>query len=267
MFQVNLSDTKHHVAMSEGSPVIEIEADDVVLNEKESLTTVLPTVVEDLKSVNKKLCDCVLGIKSCSYTEKKQRCSYAHSVDELNPDQCRYGDSCYRVRCTSSVDNGGTEDGHLFYVNRGQILCRLQHPGESFDNYLERLDYKRFEHVKIAKFSKDYDEKLDDVHYHYSKPDVERSPYEDDHYKDYKRTEREGYYTTRRDDRYVEKDYCVESPICRKRERSTESNARSYKKQKYDDEELEITVDSSFALDALALAIKKGKKKIIMKIT
>lgn len=93
------------------------------------------------RSMNKKLCEAVMRDVECQYTKKGMVCNYAHSIDELSPDTCNHGKGCYRI--TFSERHG--------YDNKGRILCRLKHEGETFENYIWRIGYEKYDKIYIPK--------------------------------------------------------------------------------------------------------------------
>jgi hypothetical protein len=94
-------------------------------------------------TMNKKLCEAVIKDVECQHTKKGLVCNYAHSVKELVPDTCKHGKNCYRVTFTERYG----------FENKGYILCRLIHEGESFDNYIWRIGYEKYDNIHIPKFN------------------------------------------------------------------------------------------------------------------
>ncbi len=82
--------------------------------------------IRDLKKTQ--FCKARLDGKQCTYG---LRCNFAHSLEELNVQECGYGSKCYLVVCNNNN-----------YVNniKQYKKCSRIHPLESKENYLKRLN-------------------------------------------------------------------------------------------------------------------------------
>ena len=88
---------------------------------------------ENIVNNNKtKLCNSLETGDKCKHGLK---CRFAHSIDELVPKKCNYGDECHLVNVKSVNGN------MLFFnVNKDRI-CKYQHTSESIETYRKRNKY------------------------------------------------------------------------------------------------------------------------------
>ena len=87
----------------------------------------IPIIVSKEKT---KVCKSVINKTACWYKEK---CRFAHSLSELNPRECRYGEECrhYFIR------NRRYSHRPEYYVAKGK--CQFLHFSEDVGQYCQRL--------------------------------------------------------------------------------------------------------------------------------
>ena len=111
------------------------------LEEVKVSTRIEPSIEEapkDVKNNKTKMCDSISSGTPCRHSEK---CRYAHSVNELNIQECQHGENCLFV-----CNRNGT-----FYNSQGKF-CKFIHPCESRENYFVRNGIK----VEIAEKKPEY---------------------------------------------------------------------------------------------------------------
>jgi hypothetical protein len=73
-----------------------------------------------------RMCNSVIDGKKCYHGEK---CRFAHSIDELNIQPCRFGSNCRSVYCGDNV----------YKNNTTMRVCQFSHPEETKNDYADRV--------------------------------------------------------------------------------------------------------------------------------
>lgn len=76
-----------------------------------------------------RLCRSVIEGTRCPHGA---RCRFAHSVSEMTKPNCHFGTGCRLVRT----------NGQKYVNNKGDKVCQFAHPGETDENYGERMGVK-----------------------------------------------------------------------------------------------------------------------------
>jgi len=88
--------------------------------------------VNILNNSKTKLCNSLETGEKCKHGLK---CRFAHSIDELVPKKCNYGDECHMVNIKNINGN------MLFFNINKDKICKYQHASESIETYRKRNKY------------------------------------------------------------------------------------------------------------------------------